>query len=959
MRTLVGLSVLALFTMLGSTLEAQEITGNINGRVTDQSGAVIPGVTVTISSPAMQGERSAVSDEAGNYRFILLPPGAFTVKYELPGFQTLIRENITVETGRTTTLNVALGVATVAETVTVTGESPVVDVQNANVGATFNQTLLDGLPNSRDVWAVLRQTPGIQMTRFDVGGSTAGTQTGYRAYGRSGQNWVTLDGVATTEGTSGAGFYFDYSSFAEISISAAGNSAEVAVPGVVTNTVMKTGSNDFKGEVYLDWEDDSFQGNNLTETLKDKGIAVGDQFSRYNDFNANVGGPIIKDKFWWFYSFHDQYIGIRTQLLQNDGTPGGLFTTRIKNQSVKLNYQLTPRNQLVFSMQPSRKLQPYRGGSGTTAKNYIVESTEFQDGGPYWTAKGQWTSVLSNRATLDVSSNLFHTKTTRKFHVEKTPFTDNITGAIRGGFPGPRVGYRTRWQNYGNLAYFTDKFLGGNHDLKIGYGVIYEDQNGDELGAPGESGKSPGHVHLFYANGVPDYFQVTDTPNHSVTRLFQNYFFIQDKWQLGRRLTVNMGLRFDRYNTYLPESGNPGTGPFSVKTIYPYRHVATFNNLVPRLSFVYDLFGNTKTAIKASWGRFAENTGVDLPDRVNPVSTKTYRYAWDGTLPVTPAVAARSTLQSVTGQTSIPSIDPNLKNAFTDQYTVGIEHQLFTDFGISATFVRNFVYDTWDVIDRAYGPGAWAPVRAIDMGRDGVVGGGDDRNITIFERTLAAREADNYLTNFKGGANYSAFEISVTKRFSNKWQFMSGFEWDKTNGAPPRTFDANTLVWGTTATGGGANQHYTQWGFKMLGTYQLPRGFQLSGTFDSQKGAAYARTVQFSGANRNMLNDNGTVRTTNLRQGSSILVMEPSGSYFLPTVRLLNARLEKTFKITESQSISGMFDLFNVFNAGTILGAENLSTTIRDRNGVTVPRFGRATTILNPVIFKLGVRYRF
>lgn len=953
--------------LIGATLNmaapAQEVTGSLNGRVTDSSGAVIPGVQVTLSSTLIQGERTSVTDEAGNYRFILLPPGQYAVKYELPGFQTLIRESIIVEVSRTTTLNVSLGVASVAETLTVTGESPVVDVQNVNVGATFNQALLDGLPNARDIWAVLRQTPGIQMTRFDVGGSSAGTQTGYRAYGRQGQNWVTLDGVATTEGTSGAGFYYDYGAFSEISISAAGNSAEVAVPGVVTNTVMKTGSNDFKGEVYLDWEDNTFQGKNLTEALTDKGIAVGDQFSRYNDFNFNIGGPIMKDKFWWFFAWHDQYIGLQTQLRQNDGTPGALFTTRIKNKSAKLNYQLNPKNQLTFSMQPSRKLQPFRGGSGSTAKNYIIESTEFQDGGPYWTAKGEWTSVLSSRATLDVSSNLFHTKTTRKAHVQKTPYTDNTTGAIRGGFPGPRVGFRTRWQNYANLAYFTDKFLGGNHDVKFGYGVIYEDQNGDGLGAPGEAAKSPGHVQLFYANGVPDYFQVTDTPNHFAERLMQHYLFIQDKWQLGRRLTLNLGFRFDRYRTYLPESGNPGTGPFSTKAIYPYRHIATFTNPVPRLSFVYDLFGDTRTALKASWGRFAENTGVELPDRVNPVSTKTYRYSWDGTLPVTPAVAARSRLLNVTGQTVIPAIDPDLKNAYTDQYTAGIERELFTDFGVSVNFVRNILHNTVDTIDRAYPTSVFAPVGAIDPGPDGVVGSGDDRRITIFERTVPAREADNILTNFKGSSNYSGIEVSATKRFSNKWQFMSGFEWDKTNGAPPRSYDPNQLVWGTATSSaqnsGGAGQHYTQWGFKMLGTYELPKGFQLSATYDSQKGTAYARIVQFSGANRNILNANGTPRTSNLGQGSTIIVMEPNGSYNLPAVKIFNARTEKTFKITEHQSITGMFDLFNIFNANTVIGTESLSATIVDSKGRRVPRFGRPTTILNPIIFRLGVRYKF
>ena len=216
---------------LVATAPAQEFTGNINGRVDDASGAIIPGVTVTLRGSAMQGERTAISDETGSYRFILLAPGNYTISYELSGFKKLVRESVVVSVGRTTTLNVALEVATQAETVTIAGESPVVDVQNAAVGVNFNESLLRDLPNSRDLWVVLGQTPGISTTRFDVGGSTMGTQTTYRSFGFQGQNWVNLDGIVTTEGTTAAGFYMDYGAFQEIQISAAANAAEVPISG--------------------------------------------------------------------------------------------------------------------------------------------------------------------------------------------------------------------------------------------------------------------------------------------------------------------------------------------------------------------------------------------------------------------------------------------------------------------------------------------------------------------------------------------------------------------------------------------------------------------------------------------------------------------------------------------------------------------------------------------------------
>ncbi len=940
----------------------QVTTGTINGRVSDSSGAVIPGVNVNLTSTVIQGERTALSDEAGNYRFLLLPPGTYRVTYELPGFQKLVRDGIIVEVTKTTTLNVALGVAAVADTVTVTGESPVVDVQNVNVATSFNENLLENLPAARDLWAVLRETPGLQMTAFDVGGSTMGTQTGYRTYGRTGQNWVTLDGVATTEGTATTGVYYDYGSFSEISVSSAGNSAEVAVPGSSINTVMKSGGNQIHGGSYFDWEDKSFQGTNLTDELKNKGITVGDKFTRYNDFNVDAGGPYVKDKFWWYFAYHDQFSGLQTQLKFDDGTPGAVFTTRLRNYSAKANYQINPNNQLVFSTQASTKFQPYRGGQGTTAANYILESTQGQKGGPYKTWKFQWTSVLNNNTTLDASTNMLDSPSLRYTHVDKTPTTNSTTGAIRGGFPDPNNTLRMIWQSYGNLSYFKGNFLRGSHGFKLGYGYIEGGEYEHHTGSPAEAGLI-GHAQLAYVNNaagqeVPDSFSVNDTPYEWKYNYSQHYFFVQDKWQISKRLTLNAGMRFDRYAGFYPQQGNPGTGPYATKSVYQARFVTSFHNLVPRLSVAWDVFGNTKTALKASWGRFSENVGTGFVSSVNPVQGKTFKYAWDGTLPITPALVARSRQISVTGQTALPAIDPDLKNALSQEYTAGIEQEIYRGFGVAANFVRQFGYNKYGTIDRAYLTSSFTPVTAIDPGQDGVVDASDPR-ITIYERAADSRQSDLYLTNFPGGDHYVAYDVRATKRMSNNWQMMLSYEWDKANTAPPNTFDPNILVWGSTGTNQSTRAHYATNNFKMLGTFELPKGLGLSGTFESQKGAQYSRTVQFNGAARNILAANGTARTTNLNQGSVTLTMDPPGFYFNPRVNLLNLRLDRTFRITERQNITGMFDLFNVFNANTILGTEVLSTTVKDINGNTVPRFGRANSIVNPRIFRIGARYKF
>src|SRR5690606_2874057 len=184
-------------------------TGTIQGRVTDAQGAVLPGVTVTATSPSLLGQQTTVSSETGNYRFPAVPSGVYALTYELAGFNTLRREGIQITLGFTANVNVDLTLATLQETVTVTGESPVIDTSTTRVQQNFKLEQLQSIPNGRDMWALLAVTPSVQMSRIDVGGNRAGTQTGYNAYGFSGQVRVLIEGINTTEGTGGAGFYFD------------------------------------------------------------------------------------------------------------------------------------------------------------------------------------------------------------------------------------------------------------------------------------------------------------------------------------------------------------------------------------------------------------------------------------------------------------------------------------------------------------------------------------------------------------------------------------------------------------------------------------------------------------------------------------------------------------------------------------------------------------------------------
>src|SRR5688500_1817470 len=278
-------------------------TGTIQGRVADAQGAVLPGVTVTATSPSALGAQTTVTSETGNYRFPAVPPGVYELTFELAGFNTLKREGISISLGFVANVNVELALATLQETVTVSGQSPVIDTTSTRVQQNFKMEQLQSIPNGRDMWALLAVTPAVMMNRVDVGGNRAGTQQGYAAYGQTGQVRVLIEGINTTEGTGGAGFYFDYASLEEAFLGTSGQSAEMPNPGVQSQFIARSGSNTFQGEYHADWYNNSLQGSNLPAeylaptafngTNGSNAIREGaNEVDRYYDHDINAGGPI-------------------------------------------------------------------------------------------------------------------------------------------------------------------------------------------------------------------------------------------------------------------------------------------------------------------------------------------------------------------------------------------------------------------------------------------------------------------------------------------------------------------------------------------------------------------------------------------------------------------------------------------------------------------------------------------
>src|SRR6266487_6515654 len=355
-------------------------TGAINGKVSDATGGVMPGVTITIGSPSMQGVRTVVTDGEGTYRFPAIPPGDYKITYELAGFSTVVREGIRVGLGFTATVNTELKVASLAESVTVSGQSPVVDISTTKTATNFDAKELASLPSARDFWSILAATPAIQMQRIDIGGSAAGTQTGYSAYDtKADQHRPMVEGIVNTEGTNAAGFYYDYGSFDEVSVATGTNTAEMPWPGIMSQFIAKSGGNSYHGKIYGDYESQNIQSRNIDSAqtalgLKPAGGLTATDLNRlhkYYDLNADAGGYVKTDKLWWYGSLRDQDV---QSLLPN--FPVQPFETHLGNVSGKVTYAASTNNKLTGYAQWAKKTQPNRLDTFLVAATAAIHNSQ-------------------------------------------------------------------------------------------------------------------------------------------------------------------------------------------------------------------------------------------------------------------------------------------------------------------------------------------------------------------------------------------------------------------------------------------------------------------------------------------------------------------------------------------------------------------------------------------------------
>jgi len=939
----------ALFAFFcAAPLAAQVQSTSLAGVVSDPQGGVLPGVTVTATSPALIGSRTAVTEANGSFRFPSLPEGTYTLAFELSGFQSSKRTNIVLSLGQTLTVDMQLPVASLQESVTVTAESPVVDVQTTSVGSTLNTTKLIGVPTATDLWSALARSPGVRMQGYDVGGSHKSEQTGYEAFGVRGQARVVTEGVDTTEGSGGAGFYQDYYAQNEIAVSAAGQDVTMNTPGAAVISSIKSGGNEVRGLVHQSYEPISWIANNIDASATSRGF-TGVPNNKFWEFHPDLGGPIIRDRLWFFGAYNhftiDEDI---TGVPHNRATYQGYYN----NYTTKETYKAGRKDTLIGYYQIGYLRTPNRNLSALTSP----ESAATQASNTHM-YNGKWHRVWNNRLFSELNVGDFG------YHFPQGPLVDfrtnppridTATGVQTGaafaaaGANGPFVIERNKPQVFATVTYFLPTSA-GSHDLKTGLEWLDDAQLTENTG---ESGP----IYYQDLNGRPDQVQLFNFGDPATLRSAWTgadnrnrrlALFLQDRWAVAPRITVTAGVRYDRQRPYYKASTlAPVLSDIFAATTIPGATLLERSTVAPRLGVSIDPTGDTKSAVKVFYGRYYNNLASDFAN-LNPggAASRTYRFLdpngnnlYDGPQELGALVAS-------TGGTST-TLDPNLRVPRADEIDVSYQRQFWGESSARVAYVRKMVRDIYANFNIARDGQFTVPFAAAVTLRsvDGGIEGTQVFNLLDIPTSLRG-VVRNQFTNIPdavgGGAyNYDTIEAAFNKRFAGGLFVDSSVDYLRrdelrSNGASTSAFATDPLAIGYFQNVNPAvsnRQRSSTWQARLSGRYEFPMAIGAGANVQVQSGWPWTRLISATLPNAG---------TQTFYQGNI-------GDHRSDTVPLVGLRADKAWRVG-GRKVTAMLDVFNLLNSNAVSNFTLL-------NGAN---FNKILAALQPRTMQIGARLEF
>jgi hypothetical protein len=946
------------FTLLGIIgISAAQVstTGKITGTVTDTSGAAVSIATVSVSGTALMASRTTHTQLDGSYLFDLLPPGSYIVSVSANGFQTLEQRNLVITAGFTATVNARLPVGQVQQITTVQGE-PVVDVQTVETSTTFDQELLQDIPAGRDPWSTVAQMPGVTSTTFDVGGNNSFQQSTMQVHGSTpGEQIFSFNGLDLNWPGANGGytqFYTDHDSFEEFQVVADNAPASVSIGGVYMNMVTKSGSNQLHGQAGAYYETAGTEASPQLPTYNGAIVKSVSPVVMARDTTVGLGGPVIKDR-WWLFGSYRRY-DIRESILSvtdQAGNPAPDINHQT-NTALRSDWQLNPKNKLSFIWLYNEQNRFFRRDA---AFQFVTPEASWLQIEPAYILQILWTSQITNNFLLDVRTGynkevfpLGYQHGVTANDINKQDLTlSTETGAAPYSFSNPAWVFKT---SVG--ASWYKGLLGGSHNFK--FGAEFGDSYNSYIYQINQG------INARYADGQALDVIAYDTPFTEKTYFRDSSAYVQDAWTLRKRLTLNLGIRYDRFTSYYPRQAPspnltfPDLFPAPPGGAFPASgSLIDWNNVSPRVGLALDVTGKGTSVVRFSYSRFYKMEGTGLVEEVNPVGFAGQVYKWtdlngDG-IPEPNEWKSPANLISSFGGTST-HINPNMSRPYSDEISASFEKQVWSDLRISASYYYRTKKNLVGLINLAALPSDYTPITTLNGSP--IVNPITGQSMTLYNLNPAKVGQSNVLlTNvpqFDDNA-YNGVEFDAVKRMSNHWQLLAGFTIQRQKGAYCCAGSSDDgLTAGDNVNDPNLNinrsnnylNNDSTYVFKVDGTYQLPWKIGTSVNFQHYTGYPFQPQGVFTGLNQN----------------SETVILQPAGVQRLPSVNLLNLRLSREFVINDRWHVEPLIDLFNLTNGQTIVSEVQ---TLAYGTSLAQQNYKEPSNTINPFLARFGLRFNF
>jgi hypothetical protein len=996
------LLVLACVVALPSVAMAQS---SVAGQVKDESGGVLPGVTVEAASPALiEKAKSVVTDDQGRFQIIDLRQGTYKVTFSLPGFSTVVRDAIELPANFTATVNADMKVGALEETITVSGQTPLVDVSQAARTQVITRDIIDSLPTTRNIMSIGNMVPGIRLGTPDIGGSRAMEQTNPRGHGLGNIHTVQqVDGMSVnSQETSNQQSYYNDALSAEVAVTTAAQTAENQSGGMRVNAIPKDGGNTASGSIFIGGSDGNWQADNINDYLKSQAITSANGIVHIQNFNASLGGPVKKDKIWFFAAVRhistDETVANTPLFLV---APNGDFIRSILDQYIRdglarVTWQVNQKNKFAAFMQRTWKRKGKDFGFGTDPR---AGTQRDPHKGHYAIGNAKYTNTLTNKILLEAGYSTAY----QHWSGLNQPYNDYPRYLADGTTINPlwfNNGRSTdsalninpncaysfgcfNWVSNGQDQYTDDtryvlvgsmSYVTGTHNIKFGFQ--------DSFGPVHVGTDRQADLQQNYTNNRPQTVTVYTTPSYRWSHVNYDFgYYVQDSWTI-KRLTLTPGLRVENFSSAIEETSMPA-GRFVGSRFFKERSdVPTWNaDLAPRFAMAYDLFGDGRTAVKFGWSKYWEPLTGGFADTYAPGVANENRNWFDCTINATATGCATGTGlatdndgiaqnheigpgSATFGLAAERNFDPAIKRQSNVETMFSVSHQLTSR--LSATF--GYYHRTFDNIrgtDRTTVSNAdyqqfTVPMPAltspslgggVDATLNGIITPGAPFTMYSYTKSQATFNSSPQLDRIADFQSiYNGIDVSVQGRLPRGSTVIASWTMEKNlsvfcaNDDNPNGTSINDLYTGTAVAAGGAFCDQRQFDvpftheYKAAGNY--PFGYGIEAGVVLQSYAGLPRQITWQPA--------ANLYPGGVRNKQEAVFLNAPGTLYYPRYNQLDVNIKKNFRVGR-KTYSGQVDFFNALNGNAVFGRTNAIGT----------SLGQVTSILQGRVIRLAFQMRF